>query len=364
MILENKFGNIPYTTSANIYTKYIGNYVFYFDINSGKYIKIPHGVHEWIVAEIKDEIKDRLYSEYLRKALEMLIHQKYIEPDLTKIKIGKTFFHFAKRLPGLQERVELLDLYITDNVSQILFSLKEQKYIMDSTRINLIYNSGAGCYKDIVLSGFVIIKSFDDIPSIMNITCCGVRIESPTPPTQDQRIALKALLQKKKVYFVLHYGLNLNDFLKDIYDLLEDDYENLSIFYDICLMYTPENQFCLEPDKLFGTYIANHQPLKTIKMSCGAGVYKYFIDGKGDIFPCFRLQSSNPLGNIFSTSAERFVHSKLPISSNHLKKCMICSMQYFCAGGCKAEYSNSVYDFCTIVKSKLYCVLVSGQNKE
>lgn len=85
---------IPYRTGDHIYVRQIDNHVIYTDLYNNTNFIFPHEAHECILSG--DYAKSDGLEEYLCKIASRLISAGYIEPDLTKIRLGKASIYIPR----------------------------------------------------------------------------------------------------------------------------------------------------------------------------------------------------------------------------------------------------------------------------
>lgn len=349
--MDNKAKHLTYSVCNHIYVQRIGNTAIYIDQRQGYYIKLPWDVHEWVISEEKADIVNLEVLQYLNTIILKLIDSGFIELDLTKVQLGKAFIYIPKGTLPVHEKVDFINLYIDNN--SILNILWEKGFANYNTTINLIASPNIQYTEDFSISGWVIINSYQLLSSLMNVRCRGIRVESHEAPKEKDVKLLMDIIEKHHVYISLPYLLS-KDVTSDIFEkITKINHKNLSISYDYCNMHSEPLTEDLKDKSFLVLPGVSHQALKRVKISCGAGINRFFIDSLGDIYPCYRLKCSKPIGNVYSDLPINIINSRKLIDSNILNKCQSCDVKYFCSSGCKAEYEDSGYLFCHDIKKVL-----------
>jgi len=104
----NKTGHLPYRFCDHIHIQSIGNYTFYIDLFNGGYSIVSNEAHKCITEHVAD--RDGL-SQYIDLTVNELIAKHYIEPDLSKIRIGKSSLYIPKNRWEAKEKIDLLKLH-------------------------------------------------------------------------------------------------------------------------------------------------------------------------------------------------------------------------------------------------------------
>lgn len=349
-ILTNKITSISYTICEHIQLQRIGNVAIYIDLRQGNYIKLPWDVHQWIISDKKEEVENLDLLEQLNSIIQKLVDGNYIMPDLSKIHVGKAFIYISKGTLPVQEKVGLMDLYVENSTT--LDELKAQGFIDTNSTINLIYKPHVNL-TGVAISGRIITDSFSSLHFIKDVNCKGIRIESNVVPDNDDIKLLLDTLKKYQIQIALHYSLDRDTSTKLFDKFSKIQNKNLSVIYDTCIMHLNSNEIKQENDLFFNMPDIPHQALKKIKISCGAGLNRFFIDTEGNIFPCYRMRFTNPIENIFSIRPDYFIESRKLARLDMPKMCQICNVKYFCGCGCKAEYKNNCYILCKNISKSL-----------
>ena len=96
---------IPYKVCENIITQNILNYVLYIDLSQQLYVPVTQEMHEWLISDNKNEA---LYEGY-KPILNKLVECKIIEPDMSKVSIGKYSIHVPHKKKVIKEEIGLKD---------------------------------------------------------------------------------------------------------------------------------------------------------------------------------------------------------------------------------------------------------------
>ncbi|MCL2717830.1 MAG: BtrH N-terminal domain-containing protein [Lachnospiraceae bacterium] len=99
---------IPYRICDHIYIEQVDNHVIYINLSNVTNFVLPYDAHERILTG-NLEGGDGL-GQYLYLTIEMLIAQNYIEPDLEKIQLGKTFIYIPGSKWRPDKRIDKNDL--------------------------------------------------------------------------------------------------------------------------------------------------------------------------------------------------------------------------------------------------------------
>lgn len=337
--------SLPYRTSEFVYIEKYGEQVIYYNLKKGEYIKIPLSVHEWITSDTKSEVKDNKILEYLYIVLEKLIDAEYIVPDFEKFEIGEDFVFVSKRNPGvIQENIYWGDLYVDE--TSIISHLYEKGYVTSKTRINYIYNEDMNI-SHFTLQGSIIIKNFSELSNIKAVSNQCIIIEADRIPTEDELNILKDNFNDCKIKIAISYGLE-KSFVDEIIMMMEK-INNVKVVYEICLMHR---------SAFSGVFAgvsqnAKHGLLNKLKISCGAGKNKFYIDKFGNIFPCYLMRDGNGIGNIFIDTPQAILDKQNKVISKLREKCNLCYVKYFCAGGCLARVKGDSYKACEVIRETL-----------
>jgi len=328
--------HIPYRICDHIQVQQIGHSAFYINFMQDSYFILPAKLHDWIIAEDKYEL-----DQHLMSSIEKLIDLGYIEPDLSKIKVGHTSVYVSADKWPMNEVVGLYHLYIDDiSMAEIL---QQRGFTNEYSRINLLLSSQVN--EPLEISGSVILKSFKALTLVTGISCNSIRIENPNAPTDEEIGLLAEALSHYPVHIALHYSLSEHDASRFLDVAMQFKHRRLSISYDTCIM-------CIQNANNTTPFFAlpgiQNTAARNVKISCGAGVNRFFIDRDGHIHSCSRIKSS--IGNIYNDTSEQFLASLNIVQPKLQKRCQACSAKYFCAGGCKAEQDEQQYIFCNDIK--------------
>lgn len=343
--MNDKCEFIPYKLCNYVEVSIIENNIFYINLSQGTFIYIPQELHNRVMMDEKEfKVASKLVDfDYF---LELLVRYNFIEPDLAKLQFGEESVFIPQKEKEYFEFTCIVDLYV-DNI-EIIDLLKKKKFINEYTHINLIFNAEKTRIKLQDFSGNIIINSFDYLYYFNDISNKKIIIECFNLPKNNDVNLLKQILLKNKIIIKLPYYIN-ESISREVYNIFRKiDNANLKIIYDICLLHN--NNENNENTKIIK--MINKPHLKQIKVSCGAGTRKFYVDKKGFIFPCYRLKDRGAICNINTESFENFLskENKKIIGGN---KCSDCEMRLFCGQGCQAEYNEFDYKFCENIKQIL-----------
>ena len=100
--------NLPYRVCDHIHIQEEENRIFYIDLYHGGYFVLPNEAHECITG---DEGNIDGLDQYLDLTIENLISRGYIEPDLSKISVGKTSIYIPKSRWKPSEEIDVSEFY-------------------------------------------------------------------------------------------------------------------------------------------------------------------------------------------------------------------------------------------------------------
>ena len=345
---------IPYKVCENIITQNILNYVLYIDLSQQLYVPVTQEMHEWLISDNKNEA---LYEGY-KPILNKLVECKIIEPDMSKVSIGKYSIHVPHKKKVIKEEIGLKDLYVED-ISTI-DALKKHGYIQNSSVVNLLFDPKEQLLENCTISGYIITSSFHALSFIKNVTCKGIRIECSQMPSEEDIALLIKTSANYPIHIALQYTLHedIAEYLSK--NILKTNYNNISISYDVCSMHasSPRNGKFTPVKDIPSTAFSQ------LKLSCGAGKFRFFIDKNGNIYSCYRVRSADPIGNIYSDQPEKFISSRRMLPPGIIQKCQSCALKYFCSGGCKAEYDKNGYVYCREIEKTLLDVFQETYKKQ
>ena len=172
------------------------------------------------------------------------------------------------------------------------------------------------------------------------IKCKKVIVERALSNCDIVSVSNILAIKNINITFSIHY----NDLVKKnvLNSILKNNIKD--IWYDICILH--EYELKNEATEVLLMHGIERKALKNVKLSCGAGINKFYIDKHGDIYPCYRLRKGDRLANIYNDSSDTFLNSIKPVKIP--ENCQKCDVEYFCAGGCKAEYKDSQYKYCKL----------------
>lgn len=350
MILNIEMRRLPYCAREHISVQRINNTALYLDLRKGNYIKLPWEVHEWIVSDKKTDIGESELLKYLNSIIRKLVDNYFIEPDFSRINIGKSSFYISNDTLSVQEKVDYINLYIdSDSIIKQLMD----KHFVNNSNINFVGIPATGNFNDLITLWRVIISSISDIIYLRDIECKEIRLEIHNALSTDDIDLLSDTIKKRRIHIALPYSLDrsiANEILNAIKRL---NNKNLSVAYDVCIILSRQfnGDFTDKPVSIQNGI--EHQALKNIKITCGAGMNRFFVDSKGNIFPCYRMRFSEPIGNIFTDTPDDFISKRKLVKSDFLKSCQLCSVKYFCSNGCQNEQNNCNYLYCQEIKKIL-----------
>jgi radical SAM protein with 4Fe4S-binding SPASM domain len=342
---------LPYCVQEHISVQRINNTALYLDLRKGNYIKLPWEVHEWIVSDKKTDIGESELLKYLNSIMRELVDSNFIEPDFTKIDLGKSSFYISKGTLQVQEKVDYVNLYIDSN--SIIKPLIDKHFFSSNSNISFVGIPETQHFDNLMTLRRIIISSVSDITYLRDIGCKEIRIEIHNALSTDDIDLLTDTIKKRRVHIALPYSLDrsiANEILRIIKKL---NNKNLSVTYDICIILPRQLNGDFMDKSIFVEDGIEHQALKNIKITCGAGANRFFIDANGDIFPCYRMRFSEPMGNIFMDTPEDFINKRKLVKSDFPKACQLCSVKYFCSNGCQNEQNNYSYLYCQQIKKIL-----------
>ena len=113
--------SIPYRVRDHIHIVTVGNFTFYINLLNGGYIPLLNDFHKYIV-ENQTGLMDGLY-EYIDITKEKLVATRYIEPDLSKLTVGRASVYVPKTRWKPKSGVDEVDpLKIYDIPEQKIFT--------------------------------------------------------------------------------------------------------------------------------------------------------------------------------------------------------------------------------------------------
>ena len=341
--MKTVFRNIPYRLCDHIVLQEIDNWCFYVDLKNGIFLKLAKSVHEWIISEKKEE------CEQNEKIANHLIKHNYIEPDLSKIMIGKMSIYVQKNKKNFSEHITIKDIYI-DNITTIDL-LRNKNFLGDSVTLHFIFNGNQKIPKNFDFNGEIILNSYSPLETLKNIHYDRLRIESDQIPSDQDLMSLLDILKLHIVCVVLPYGIKRRVAQKIVNQLSVLDSNNLLVSYDSCCVSRQSDSDFSQAGKALFVERIPHLSLLFPKISCGAGKHKCYIDALGNVFSCYRLRFDSPIYSIRDGNREGLLEKfRDTVFFDNSLECNSCSVRYFCGRGCKAEYDQDGYIYCASVK--------------
>ena len=339
--------NLPFVVSDHICVENIGSKVLYFNLKNGEYLKLPMFVHEWIVSESKNEISEKETLEILYRILDNLLSKGYITIDFERLKFTEDFIFIPqKNTVTTRERVSFMNVYV--NQLGVITSLVQKGYITPRTKIYYICENVEDELNNLDFPINVILKNYSMLTKITNTNFQSIVIEADTLPNDDVLYLLNKDFAHLPITFVVDYGLDLHTVLE--LEKKTKHMKNIKLIYDLCFMHTCESKY--ENGAIEHSNKIEQVLLKTMRISCGAGKNKFFVDENGDIFPCYLMRAKKEiLGNIFSNEAREILEQQEHYVIQLDKNCSACKVRYFCAGGGRAKKNNTN---CNLVRETMF----------
>lgn len=343
--LESRVELLNFRTRANIEAINIGDSTVYINLFQNNYTTVPTFIHDEITEDRTATGAE--IGKHTMPIIEQLIEMKYIEPDLSTMQIGLGSLSIENSEFEVTEKINFEELYIDD--LRTLGLLKKHGFINESSNIHFLLKEkeGEAAYQKILEEHDVniVIKHFSDLPLIKDWKHQSIRIESLKPPTNQQMTYLEEVAERTLIYIAIPYTLDI-DYLSVFLRLKK--YKNIVMFYDTCIMHhlnTPRSFNLNKSTSILA--------LSNLRVSCGAGKYKFYVNSVGDIYKCYKMQNGPRLGNIKSEHIENFKNKLKGQDAKISTKCNKCEVKYFCAQGCEAEYEEEAYMHCENIATKL-----------
>lgn len=348
---------IPYKLCDHVHLQIIKDIVFYVDLRFDRFVQIHKCIHD----QIFEDAREHHYSDNISATISKLLKMGIIEPDLSKIQVGQASIYVNKNKKNLKENVCIREIFVDD--LSILACLKQKEYITDETMVNYLDPlSTKKTFENIDINGYIFSDSYYNLDRYEKASCRGIVLEISSVPNDEELKSIVSLLKWHSIRLVVNYNTpkEIVERLKELVSLFRS--EGLSISYDYCVMLNSNTQ----PDQMEFLVVPNIQNprLKKVKLSCGAGITKFYINKNGDIYSCYRLRDAKPLGNVYLEHSTHFINKR---KLNHLisfaQPCKSCEVSFFCGGGCKAEMYDNKYAFCEKMKKAIIDEL-TGKNRK
>ena len=352
--MKNVTTSIPYKVCNQFQVSILDDQVVYINCHDNYYIQVPKDAHNWILSNTKDiEHQDQYYPILIQ-----LLDMHVIELDLDRLCVGKASFFVEQKVGHPREHFHLSEIYV-DRIFTIQL-LHQYGYINGKTHINYLHNSNENIDGDFLKNVSVIVNSFNQLHKYHNIICKNLRFEANTIPNKRDIDILVDILAHHSVDIIIKYTTP-TDVARSFFNLkIKLGNDNLTISHDYCSMMSKSkihnNNFVACPN-------VSNRNIKCIKLSCGAGSTKFFVDSLGDVFPCVHMKTSKPLGNIKDDTPHELLNNANTYHRGIFSKCRSCPALFFCGGGCQAEYAKSGYVFCDKIK-KVIVDEFNGRNKK
>ena len=338
-----------YKLSPYVYSEIIGTKMVYFNLKSGRYISIPLELNRLLwVDNILYQGNENSESYQILRMKKLLVSKGFIEPDLLKLKIGNEFFYFPEQKQTIYEKYAFSDIYISNNFTEIKRALYNRGYIDRRTRIHYLLEKEEDVEETDYISS-VYVTSVDLLCKAIEMKKSKVIFVCSSTLNEIQIKEISSMSEKRSIYILIDY---LNPYIDQIVNSIIDiQNDNLIITVDICIPFSKDD---IDIDNNIDIPIGiKQEALTCVKLTCGAGVNKYYIDEAGYILPCYRMREAPALGNIYNSSPEDFLAARGNRKFIWSHDCKECAVKFFCGGGCKANYREGYYKGCDIVKTSM-----------
>ena len=342
--------NVTFITPSYVKVEQIGSKYFFFNLKTGKYLSLPSYVYN-LVKNGLTETTDYTHKKYLQQITYLMIKAGYIEPDISKLEVFPSFFDSRQNKMKITERLAFDEIFVSNNINDLQKLLRTKGYLNPKSKFNLIIDTDTKLSKDLNVNGKIYTQNYKRLDEIFSTVTLSNDLEicivSSEIPSDKDIIKLKFLMQKFKVRIIFSYGQsNVNEISKKLLDLTK---KGLILSFDICNPYfiNYENEIIVNSN--FNKI--DHYCLKSLRLSCGAGKNKFYIDENGWIYSCYKLRNQKSLGNVQRDNIFTILQSMKTDKSN--LKCTHCPVYLFCGGGCKADYDKGEYKYCEHIKDYL-----------